>query len=458
VTFNIKIPVNANKLINILQQAGYSAYVVGGCVRDSILGRIPHDWDICTSATPAEMLKVFNDFPIIETGLQHGTITVMVDGEGYEITTFRIDGEYSDNRRPDCVIFTGKLEEDLSRRDFTINALAYNDIEGLIDPFGGVADIKNRLIRCVGNAWDRFDEDALRVLRALRFSCQLGFAIEYDTSAAILDKAHLLSNISKERITSEFCKMLCTKNFATIMSLYNTVFCQFIPTINDMVNFDQKNPAHEYLLWRHTASAINHCDSLDLVTRLAVFFHDFGKPYCYQEDVEGFRHFKGHGKVGAEIVDELMVSLKFDNKTRNAVTTLVYYHDSPLEVDAASIKRWLNKLGVEQFKRLLAVRVADIKGSRYDYNIERLIKITKIEENLGKILYNDECYSLTDLAVNGSDLIALGIHPGTYIGRTLNDLLQLVINGEIENNKEALLNTILSNNNDLFYYLQEDLL
>ena len=247
-TFNIKIPVNANKLINILQQAGYSAYVVGGCVRDSILGRTPHDWDICTSATPTEVLKVFNGFQIIETGLQHGTITIMVDGEGYEITTFRIDGEYSDNRRPDCVIFTGKLEEDLSRRDFTINALAYNDIEGLIDPFGGVADIKNRLIRCVGNAWDRFDEDALRVLRALRFSCQLGFTIEYDTSAAILDKAHLLSNISKERINSEFCKMLCTKNFATIMSLYNTVFCQFIPTINDMVNFDQKNPAHEYLL------------------------------------------------------------------------------------------------------------------------------------------------------------------------------------------------------------------
>lgn len=456
-TFNIKIPVNANKLIGLLQQAGYSAYVVGGCVRDSIIGRIPHDWDICTSATPTEMLKIFNDFQIIETGLQHGTITVIVDGEAYEITTFRIDGEYSDKRRPDCVSFTSKLEKDLSRRDFTINALAYNDIEGLIDPFGGVADIKNRLIRCMGNPWDRFDEDALRVLRALRFSCQLGFAIENSTSAAVLDKAYLLSNISKERINGEFCKMLCTKNFAMTMINYSTVFCQFIPIINDMVNFDQKNPAHEHFLWHHIASALNRCGSLDLITRLAIFFHDFGKPYCYQEDVEGFRHYKGHDKVGAEIVNELMISLKFDNKTRNAVTTLVYYHESSLEIDAANIKRWLNKLGVEQFKRLLTVHVANIKGSRYNYDIEQLIKVTKIEENLSKILNNDECYSLATLAVNGSDLIALGIHPGTYIGRTLNDLLKLVINGEIENDKEVLLNTILTNNS-LFYYLQEDLL
>lgn len=444
VSFKINIPANATRLIHLLQQNGYLAYLVGGCVRDSILGRIPHDWDICTSATPNEMIQVFKGFQIIETGLQHGTITVVLDGDTCEVTTFRIDGKYSNNRRPDSVVFTNELEEDLSRRDFTINAMAYNDEEGLIDPFEGVKDLRERLVRSVGDANTRFDEDALRVLRALRFSCQLGFAIEPATAAAVLGKSPLLANISKERINSELCKMVGTDNFSTVMVLYGGVFCQIIPEICDMICFDQHNPDHEHFLWRHTASALNHCDSDDLITRLTIFFHDFGKPYCYQLGAGGIKYFKGHGKAGAEIVDSIMTSLKFDNKTRHAVTELVYYHDAVLETDGPTIKRWLNKIGSEQFRRLLSVRRADIKGSKINYDKIRISEVDCIESKLDTILKNGECFSIKDLAINGDDLISIGFHANKALGNTLNRLLFLVIDGKILNNKADLLNAAIN--------------
>lgn len=444
VNFKINIPSNANKLIHLLQHEGYSAYVVGGCVRDSLLNRNPNDWDICTSATPTEMMAVFKDFQIIETGLQHGTITVVVDTDTYEVTTFRIDGEYTDNRRPNSVSFTNKLEEDLSRRDFTINAMAYNDEEGLIDPFNGLTDINEKVIRCVGDPLARFDEDALRVLRALRFACQLGFAIDFTTSMALFIKSPLLENISKERINVEFCKMVVTGCFSNIMLIYPCVFSQFIPELHDIICFDQKNPAHQYDVFTHTSKALQADSSADLVTRLALFFHDFGKPLCYQEDMDGTRHYEGHGRVGAEIVDSILAALKFDNKTRNAVTELVYYHDSTLEVDGANIKRWLNKLSVEQFKRLLSIRRADIKGSRQDYDIRRLEKVDKIEQQLNAILANGECFSLKELAINGNDLIALGCQAGKELGTILNALLQQVINGQLKNTKEILKNEAIN--------------
>ena len=437
--FNINIPNNANVLIHLLQAHGHKAYVVGGCVRDSILGRVPNDWDICTSATPSEMLEIFKDKRVIETGLQHGTITVVVDGESYEVTTFRIDGDYSDNRRPDSVTFTTSLEKDLSRRDFTINAMAYNDEEGLIDPFGGLEDIKYQKVNCVGYAKDRFEEDALRILRAIRFAAQLEFDIMPETDWQIHQQYKNLRNISKERINSEFCKIVATNSFCVELLLYQDVFGLFIPELIDMVGFNQNNPYHDYDVFVHTIYAMENCNSTDLTVRLAVFFHDFGKPHCYQDGEDGVRHFKGHGRVSAEMTDEIMMRLKFDNKTRHDVAKLVYYHDATFEVGAKYIKRWLNKIGPEQFKRLLEVRKADIKGQKQHYDEERVMKVITIERLLEQILQEGECFSMKELAINGSDLINIGYKQGKGIGCVLNDLLQMVIDGKVLNEKDALL-------------------
>lgn len=436
--FNINIPNNANALIHLLQSYGHSAYVVGGCVRDSILGRVPHDWDICTSATPNEMLEIFKDKRVIETGLQHGTITVVIDGESYEVTTFRIDGDYSDNRRPDSVTFTTSLEEDLSRRDFTINAMAYNDEEGLIDPFGGIEDIKCQKINCVGCAKHRFEEDALRILRAIRFATQLEFSIMPETDWQIHQQYKSLKNISKERINSEFCKIAATNDFCVELLLYQDVFGLFIPELIDTIGFNQNNPYHDYDVFKHTIHAIENCDSTDLITRLAVFFHDFGKPHCYQDGEDGIRHFKGHGKVGCDIADYILLRLKFDNKTRRDVTELVYYHDATFEVGTKYVKRWLNKIGAEQFKRLLEVRKADIKGQKEEYDIRRIEKVESIEKLLEQVLQEGECFSMKDLAINGNDLINIGYKPDKKLGCALNILLQKVIDGEIANEREKL--------------------
>lgn len=437
----INIPTEANELINTLQNHGYEAYVVGGCVRDSILCRKPHDWDICTSATPGEMLDIFKDRKIIETGLQHGTVTVVVNGEPFEITTYRIDGEYSDNRRPDSVTFTDKLIEDLKRRDFTINAMAYNDDEGLIDPFNGLEDLKNKLIRCVGKPEDRFNEDALRILRAIRFACQLDFSIHSSIGWQIgyTDMVNNLRNISVERINSEFVKIVKTNQFYKRLVWNYNVFLLFIPELKDMIGFPQNNPWHVYDVYGHTIHAVEKCESEDLIVRLAVFFHDFGKPHSYQDGEDGIRHFKGHGRVSAEITDSIMKRLRFDNDTRNKVVELVYYHDATFEVGKKYVKRWLNKIGEEQFRRLLEVRKADIQGQKADYEQSRIDKVNNIAQILEEVLQEDECFSLKDLAVNGKELMDIGYKAGKELGNTLNELLQLVIDGEYPNEKKVLL-------------------
>lgn len=358
----IEIPSGANEIIHTLQDKGYEAFLVGGCVRDSILKRPIHDYDITTSATPDEMMEIFKDKRIIETGLQHGTITIVIDGEPYEVTTYRIDGNYSDSRRPDKVTFTKSLEEDLKRRDFTINAMAYNDEVGLVDPFNGMEDIEHYKIRCVGRAEDRFSEDALRILRAIRFASQLGFVVDSDVSLNIHKMYKNLENISIERINSEFCKIAASSDFCVQMVLYHEVFSLFIPEIKNMFGFQQNNPYHIYDVWNHTVHAIEYCESDDLVTRLSVFFHDIGKPHCYQDSEDGIRHFKGHGRVSADMTDKIMKRLRFDNDTREKVVELVYYHDATFEVGKKYVKRWLNKIGEEQFKRLLNIRRADIKA------------------------------------------------------------------------------------------------
>lgn len=424
----------------MLQDNGHSAYVVGGCVRDSILNRPIHDWDICTSATPDQMLEIFKDYKIIETGLKHGTITIVIDKEQYECTTYRIDGNYSDNRRPDTVTFTSDLIEDLKRRDFTINAMVYNDEEGLIDPFDGLKDIEYNKIQCVGFAKDRFEEDALRILRAIRFASQLDFVLTPDTDWEIHRQYNNLENIAIERINSEFCKIVSSDSFCVQLLLYKNVFSLFIPELKNMIDFPQNNPYHNYDVFDHTIYAIEYCESDDLTVRLAVLFHDIGKPHCYQDGEDGIRHFKGHGKVSAEMTDKIMKRLKFDNETRNNVVQLVHYHDATFEVGKKYIKRWLNKIGADQFRRLLDVRRTDIKGQKIDYDKDRIEKVDNIERLLDEVLEENQCFTLKDLAVNGKDLMQIGFKSGKELGETLNMLLDGVINEEFENDKNYLLN------------------
>lgn len=431
----IELPEAVKEIFKVIGEYGSTAYIVGGSVRDSIMGRPVHDWDICTPVTINEIFSLFESkgYKVIPTGIQHGTVTVMIDNVGYEITTYRRDGEYSDGRHPDFVEFTSNLVEDLSRRDFTINAMAYNEKDGLIDPFNGMQDIKNHFIRCVGVAKDRFTEDALRILRAMRFASQLEFVIDAEAGYEISHLYKSLENVSIERINSELCKMIVAPDFCIQMVLYNDVLAQFIPEIKDMFGFNQNNPYHIDNVWNHTVHAIQYCDSDDLVTCLAVFFHDIGKPHCYTEDENGVGHFKGHGKVSADMTDKIMKRLRFDNDTREKVVQLVYYHDSTFEVEGKYIKRWLNRIGEEQFRRLLELRKADVSAQNPDYIEERLCKIQKIEELLENILSEEQCFSLKDLAVNGNDVMKYMGCSGKMVGYWLNHLLDMVINGEIEN-------------------------
>lgn len=436
----IQIPEEANELIHALQKNGYEAYVVGGCVRDSILNRPVHDWDICTSATPEEMLEVFKDKRIIPTGLKHGTITV-INGDGqYEITTFRTDGEYSDNRRPDSVTFVKNLYEDLQRRDFTINAMAYNDEVGLVDPFNGMEDIKYKKISCVGCAEDRFGEDALRILRAIRFAAQLEFTIMPGTDWEIHKQYKNLENISIERINSEFCKIASSDDFCVELLLYKDVFSLFIPELKDMFDFPQNNPWHIWDVFGHTIHAVEYCDSDELVVRLAVFFHDFGKPHSYQDGEDGIRHFKGHGKVSADMTDSIMKRLRFDNETRNNVVELVYYHDATFKVGKKYVKRWLNKIGEKQFRRLLQVKKSDNKAQNLELSSDRIKELNEIEALIDEVLQEDECFSLKDLAINGKDVMQImGIEQGSKVGDWLNKVLEEVIDGKMKNDREELI-------------------
>lgn len=438
--FRIEVPAPVYFIIQELEKHGHEAYMVGGCVRDSVLGRKPHDYDICTSATPDEILQAFPYEEIIPTGLQHGTVTILINKEPFEVTTYRIDGDYSDNRRPDNVTFTKNLFEDLRRRDFTINAMAYNPKTGLIDPFNGMEDIKYKKIRCVGSAEDRFNEDALRILRAIRFEAQLNFAGLPETMFEIERQYERLKSISIERINSEFCKIVASEQFCVELVLYPNVFSLFIPELKDLIGFQQNNPYHAYDVFDHTVHAIEKCESDDLVVRLAVFFHDFGKPHSYQDGEDGNRHFKGHGKISADITDSIMNRLRFDNETRNNVVELVYYHDATFEVGKKYIKRWLNKIGEKQFRRLLEVRKADIKGQKPDYEESRIEKVNNIENILDEILQGQECFSLKDLAVNGNDVKqTMNLKEGKDIGYWLNEILKRVMDGKLENNRDDLI-------------------
>ena len=439
----IKIPEAVSFIMERLQSRGYKSYMVGGCVRDIAMGRAPHDYDLCTSATPDEIIASFPRKQIIAPGIDYGTVTVIVDREPYEITTFRRDGQYTDGRRPDHVLFTDNILEDLKRRDFTVNAMAFSVYpkKELIDPYNGMKDIKNKVIRCVGCAEDRFKEDALRILRALRFASNFGFAIDHETAEQIRKQHRLLENISEERIQKELYGMIAGKNFTKVLADYKEVFSFIIPEIEPMIGFKQNNPYHVYDVFEHTLHAMDACGTDDPVVKLALLFHDIGKPASYSVGENGIGHFTGHGKVSTRIADDVMQRLKFDNKTREAVVQLVREHDTPIRAEKKYLNRMLNKMGEEQLTRLLAVRRADISAQNPIYIQNRMDAVDKAETLLYEIFSKEHCFSMKDLAVNGRDIInAFSIKPGPEVGSLLKEMLDKVMDEELPNRKEELLN------------------
>ena len=434
---DIRIPDNVKMILGRLQEHGHKAYVVGGCVRDSLMGFTPHDWDICTSATPDQVKKAFPKTHLVDTGLKHGTVTVVIRHTPYEITTFRVDSDYSDHRHPDSVDFTDDLRQDLSRRDFTINAIAYNDEDGLIDPFHGRRDLCDGILRCVGNPDARFEEDPLRILRAMRFQSVFGLYPGMRTAIAMLNNRSLLKNISAERIQSELCKMLRGRHiFGTLMN-FVSILCEIIPEMGACVLFDQRNKWHQYDVYEHIVRAVDAYSGGDLTVRLALLFHDIGKPACFFENETG-GHFYGHPEVSAEMTDKILQRLRFDTKTRRDVVELVREHDRTFSPTAKAARKLLNQMGETQARRLLEIRRADIIGQREDISKDRLDELTNFVVMLNDVLTNKDCFSLKDLAVNGNDMKKLGLD-GKEIGYELNYLLDLVISGIVPNTKEELL-------------------
>ena len=434
---NINISNEAEKIIDTLEANGYEAYVVGGCVRDTVMGKIPEDWDICTSALPEQTAGCFPDSHIIETGLRHGTITVVTNSTPVEVTTYRIDGDYSDNRHPDKVEFVSELKEDLSRRDFTINAMAYNHNRGLVDYFDGVSDIERKIIRCVGDADKRFREDSLRIMRALRFASVLGFAVDEETSGAIFRNKKLLGNIAVERISVELNKMLIGDNVKEILLLYTQIIEEIIPEITVMIGFKQNNRHHIYDVWRHTVESIAMIPA-DPVLKLTMLFHDIGKPVCYTE-ADSVGHFHGHQQVGSDMAREILKRLKYPNSIIDTIKKLVLYHDADILPDTRHIKRWLNRLGETKFRQLILVKRADAMAQSELFRKEKLESLDKVVFVLDEVIRQQQCFSLKDLAVSGRDLIEAGIPEGAKVGSCLNRLLKMVIEESIDNNKEKLL-------------------
>ena len=433
----IQLPEKVNIIISTLQAHGYEAYAVGGCVRDSILGREPDDWDITTSATPLETKALFKR--TFDTGIEHGTITVLLDKDAFEVTTYRVDGKYEDSRHPKEVTFTRSLKEDLLRRDFTINAMAYNDEEGLVDIFGGISDLKNKTIRCVGNAEERFGEDALRILRAVRFAAQLGFEIEKETQKGIVKLAPTLANISAERIQVELVKMLVSPNPGLLRKAYELGITKVIlPEFDEMMQTTQETPHHKYSVGEHTIKAIEMIRA-DKVLRLTMLLHDVAKPQMKTMDENGVAHFKMHDIKGADMTKAILRRLKFDNDTLGKVTRLVQYHDYRIPAEPKRVRRAMNKIGEDLFPYYLEVRRADTMAQSEYLREEKMQNIQEMEMCYQDILEKKECVSLKDLAVSGSDLIADGMQPGKEIGIVLNKLLEMVIENPDLNTKETLL-------------------
>lgn len=434
----IQIPEKVNTVIQTLMAEGFEAYVVGGCVRDALLGRAAADWDITTNAKPGQVKELFRR--TVDTGIQHGTVTVLLGEEGFEVTTYRIDGEYQDSRHPKEVVFTPSLKEDLRRRDFTINAMAYNEEEGLVDIFGGMEDLNRRRICCVGDPRERFTEDALRILRAVRFSSQLDFEIEEETLAAVAEFSERLTQISAERIQTELTKLLVSPHPEVLRVAYEAgITAVVLPEFDACMDTPQNNPHHCYSVGEHTLKALTAVPA-DKVLRLAVLLHDIGKPKTRTTDENGIDHFICHGDVGEELAGKILRRLKFDNDTIRRVRRLVQVHDYvQIPQTLKGVRRAVYKIGVDYFPDYLKVRRADILAQNPDMQQEKLKALAQIEELYQHILEEQNCLSLKDLAVTGKDLIEAGVEPGPELGRILNDLLEQVIENPSFNTKERLL-------------------
>lgn len=434
----LNLPAGALFLLSRLTARGHQAYVVGGCVRDSLLGYTPKDWDVCTSATPEEMKLAFAGLRVVETGLQHGTLTVVIDRVPYEVTTFRVDGTYTDHRHPDSVTFVRDVRDDLSRRDFTVNAMAYSPETGLVDAFGGQEDLRRRLIRCVGEPAARFQEDALRILRALRFASVYGFALDDGTARAIRMLYPTLQDVAAERIRVELDKLLCGPGAEDILRAYPEVITFLLPEMKPCVGFEQRTAYHRFDVWEHSVRAVA-CVPPAPVLRLTMLLHDSGKPACFTVDAAGIGHATGHPKVSRALAEQALTRLKYDNATRDRVLTLVACHDMPLDADPKLLTRRLHQLGEEALRQLIEVHRADnlAKGTAAPPAVEGWYH--HVLQALDNLLAQKPCFTLRDMAVRGNDLAALGFPPGPAMGACLNDLLEQVMCGDVPNERGALL-------------------
>ena len=430
----INIPQQVSLALCQMKNAGYEAYIVGGCVRDFLLGRIPSDYDITTNALPEQTQNIFNSFRCIDIGKKHGTIAVMINGMQIEITTYRIDGKYSDKRHPETVSFSSSLKDDLSRRDFTINAMAYNAEEGIVDCYGGQQDIEEKIIRCVGDPLKRFNEDALRIMRAVRFASQLGFKIDPLTRKNIFELKETLKLISAERLRGELQKLICGKAAFEILMEYHEIITVFIPEAADCIKFDQHNKYHKYTVWEHIARSIMNSPS-DPLIRITMLLHDIAKPSCFSLDQKGNGHFKKHPEIGAEMAGNILKRLKYDNKTIHDVVTLIKYHDFKFR-SRQDIKRIMSAIGTSLFYRLIDVQQADADSK--DGICHSLINdLEWVRTTADNIIENKECIFISDMNINGYQLLRQG-YEGKQIGHILNTLLNEVINDTLPNEYNAL--------------------
>ena len=431
------LPEIVSRIIDTLMRAGYEAYAVGGCIRDSLLGREPKDWDITTSASPAEVKALFPK--TVDTGIAHGTVTVLLNREGFEVTTYRVDGTYEDSRHPKEVTFTPDLNEDLKRRDFTINAMAYNDTHGLIDAFDGAGDLDRKIVRCVGDPKERFSEDALRMMRAVRFGAQLGFTVEEQTRSAICALAPTLKKISAERIQSELVSLLMSDHPEEMRTLYETGITKVIlPEFDVMMQTAQNSPHHMYTVGEHTIQSLAQIESKKTL-RLAMLFHDIGKPSCKTTGEDGQDHFYGHPQKGSEMARSIMRRLKFDNDTTQKVCCLVAGHDQNPPITERSVRRAAVSLGSGAFPDIFAVKRADILAQSDYQRSEKLAYVDQYEACYRSVIEKNQCLSLKDLAVSGRDLIAAGMRPGPALGNVLNRLFELVLDDPDKNETGYLL-------------------
>lgn len=429
-------PQAVTEALRRLQANGFDAYAVGGCVRDSLLGRQPPDWDITTNAEPTETQRVFADCKCIETGLRHGTVTIIYGDMPLEITTYRVDGAYADNRHPNGVTFTCSLPEDLQRRDFTVNTLCWHPDAGIIDLCGGMQDLKNGVLRAVGTPNRRFQEDALRILRGMRFAAVLGFTVEPETAAALLQNRQRLSAVSAERIRTEFVKLLCGKNAAAVLERFQAVLPVFLPEIEPVLCCPQNTVYHKYDVFRHTLVALENIPPEENL-RLCMFFHDFGKPLCRTTDADGTDHFKGHEAVGAELVQPILQRLRFPKKTVDSVTRRIAIHDTKSPKSKVQAKQLLSKIGVSDYRALIQIKRADNRAKAQPHAIDQ--KLAAMEAFLEEILENNECFSRRTLAVSGRELQTQFGLQGEEIRAALDTLLHAVIADDCPNEQNALL-------------------